>query len=945
MQRFYTSVKILLFLFLAGQLNAQISFTNRNDMLTNSDFHSGVAITVADMNNDGLDDICRMNNGNFVEIQHQLPGGNGFSNLSVMSVSGGSQWSMCAGDIDNNGYTDILAGGHYDEIKILTANNDGTAYTYQYMPGATIFAQCSNMADINNDGFLDLFVCHDDAESRIWGNNGDGTFFEADDWIDMSTTPASDNSGNYGSIWTDFDNDGDIDLYIAKCRGGVSDPTDPRRINALFVNDGENNFTDLAEEYGLKIGAQSWTADFNDIDNDGDLDCFITNHDVANMLLENDGTGHFTDISEEAGIIGSQFPIQGVMRDFDNDGYVDIMIAGGEHELYRNNGDKTFTLVDGLFNNNDMESYAIGDLNSDGYLDIYGGYAEIYTNPSNIDDVLWINDGGENHFLTVRLVGTESNRGGVGSRLEVYGPWGIQIREIRSGESYGIQNSLNAHFGLGTHAMVDSLIVRWPSGIVDKFDNVESNQLITIIEDNCISPSAEIALDGSMTICPGESTTLSAPDGFEYSWSTGENTQAIEVTEQGSYNVTIDDGTGCQGVSAAIQIIVNPDNTPMISMEGNLTQCQGSTITLTSTEADSYLWSTGETTQSIQVSGTDIYSVTVPGLCQEFTSPEVNPGVAVLYPDLPVVDNDTLYEVGSTVLTATGDSLTWYDALGNILGTESTYETPELMETTSYFITNTQSFEENFYTGMESPSASTPYSGGQYNGEIIFDAIESFILRSVTVYTDTPGERIVELQDSDGNVLLSQSFNATEGQQVVFLNFEIPQGTDLILTTNSEQNQNTLGTNSPRLQRSNMDVAYPYVVENVAELKSSNYGVEYYYYFYNWEIKTIGKLCTSEAVEVTVELVLVGTEDLDRPETISVFPNPSSGQFTLKLKETPLEGARINIYNFAGALIQTKMVENGSLLQEVILNNKAAGLYTIEFVSGDKVYSGKVVIE
>jgi hypothetical protein len=449
MQRLYTSIKILFWVMITVQLQAQISFTNRNDMLTNSDFHSGVAITVADMNNDGLDDIARMNNGNAVEIQYQLPGGNGFTSMYVTTVAGGSQWSMCAGDVDNNGYTDILAGGYYDEIKVLTANSDGSAYSSQNMPGATLFAQCSNMADINNDGFLDLFVCHDDAESRIWGNNGDGTFFEADNWIDMSTTPVSDNSGNYGSIWSDFDNDGDIDLYIAKCRGGVGDPTDPRRINALFVNDGNNNFTEAAEEYGLKIGAQSWTADFNDIDNDGDLDCFITNHDVANMLLENDGTGHFTDISVEAGIIGNQFPIQGVMRDFDNDGFVDIMIAGGEHELYRNNGDKTFSLVQGLFNDNDMESYAIGDLNSDGYLDIYGGYAEIYTNPSDIDDVLWLNDGGENHYLSVRLIGNESNKGGVGSRVEIYGPWGIQVREIRSGESYGIQNSLNAHFGLG----------------------------------------------------------------------------------------------------------------------------------------------------------------------------------------------------------------------------------------------------------------------------------------------------------------------------------------------------------------------------------------------------------------------------------------------------------------------------------------------------------------
>ncbi|MCB0654266.1 MAG: VCBS repeat-containing protein [Saprospiraceae bacterium] len=946
MQSFYTSIKTALFVLLAVQLSAQISFTNRNDLLTNSNFHSGVGIAVLDMNNDGLDDIARMDNGHTVEIQHQLPGGNGFSSLSVMTVNGGSQWSMCAGDVDNNGYNDILAGGYYDKIKILSANDDGTAYTNQFAPGANIFAQCSNMADINNDGFLDLFVCHDDGESRIWANNGDGTFSEADYWIDMTTTPASDNSGNYGSIWTDFDNDGDIDLYIAKCRGGVSDPTDPRRINALFVNDGNNNYTEAAETYGLKIGAQSWTADFNDIDNDGDLDCFVTNHDVSNMLLENDGTGHFTDISVTAGINGTGgFPIQGVMRDFDNDGFVDIMIAGGSHQLYRNNGDKTFSLVNGLFDNNDMESYGIGDLNNDGYLDIYGGYAQIYTNPSNIDDVLWINNGGDNHYLSVHLSGNQSNKSGVGSRVEIYGNWGIQVREVRSGESYGIQNSMNCHFGLGQNDMIDSLIVRWPSGIVDKFENVEANQLITVNENNCISPNAELTVDGSTTICPGDSTTLVAPEGFFYSWSTGDTTQTINVTDQGSYNVTIDDGSGCKGISAVINILVNPEITPTIAMEGDQTLCQGETITLTASEAESYLWSNGETTQSIEVSGEDSYHVTVPGLCQDFTSPDFYPGVTVLYPEVPEVENDTLYEIGSATLTAVGDSLNWFDALGNLVGTENTFETPELLETTSYFVTNTQTFESSFFTGMEAPNASTPYSGGQYNGETIFDALEPFVLRNVTVYTDTPGERIIELRNSNGDVLQSLSFIAVEGEQIVSLNFEVPAGEDMVLTTNTEKNLEIFGTNSPRFQRSNMGVAYPYIVDEVLSIKNSNLGIEYYYYFFNWEIKTIGKICSSDAVEVTVELILTATNEVNAQGSLTVSPNPSTGQFTIQLKEIPQQGDVIHIYNFAGALVQTTTVRDQSLSQKVSIRNPTSGFYLVEVVSGNKIYTGKVVIE
>lgn len=945
MQLFYKSIKTFFFCLLALQVSAQVSFSNRNDLLTNSDFHSGVAISVVDMNNDGLDDIVRLSDGNFVEIQYQQAGNAAFTSLSVMGVQGDSQWSICVADVDNNGYNDILTGGRYDNIKILSANDTGTAYTLENCPGATIFAQASNMADINNDGFVDVFVCHDDGESRIWSNNGDGTFSEADNWIDMATTPASDNSGNYGSIWTDFDNDGDLDLYIAKCRGGVSDPTDPRRINALFVNDGNNNYTEAAEEYGLKIGAQSWTADFNDIDNDGDLDCFITNHDVGNMLFENDGTGHFTDISAESGISGSLFPIQGVMRDFDNDGFIDIMIAGGDHEFYHNNGDKTFTIIDGLFDNNDMESYGIGDLNNDGYLDIYGGYAEIYTTPSDIDDVLWLNDGGDNNFISVKLAGNQSNRSGIGARVEIYGDWGIQVREIRSGESYGIQNSQNAHFGLGQSTGIDSLIIRWPSGIIDKFEAVDINQLITVNEDNCISPSAAITIDGAITFCTGESVILSAPEGFEYAWSNGETSQSITVTEAGSYNVTIDDGTGCLGISGLISTVINPENIPTISMEGSTVLCAGSTVILTASEAESYLWSTGETTQSIEVEGTGIYSVSVPGLCGEFSSENFEPNVQVLTPAAPGVEGITLYEVSSTTLHAIGESLTWYDAVGNILSTTDSLVTPELTETTSYFVENTATFSSELDAGMPEMIGTNIYSGDQYNGETIFDCHEAFILKNVTVYTDIAATRIIELKDNQGTVLMSKTVDITAGEQVITLGFTVEPGNDLILTTNAENNVSEIGTTSPRLQRAQEGVNYPYLAENALTIKGSNLGDSYYYYFFNWQIETEGKECTSDAVEVVVELDVVGTKDIDQVARIFVSPNPTEGHFIIQLKQVPQKGDLIKIYNYSGILVKTQTIDNQIINQNIDLNNEPSGIYLLEVISDGKRYVGKVILE
>lgn len=945
MQRLYTL--LLVAMTLPALTGAQISFSNQNALLSNSGFHSGVAIGVADMNGDGLDDIIRLGQARILNIEYQTPNGGPFINFLHGSISGSNQWSLCVADVDNNGYNDIFSGGAYDGAKIIKANADGTAYTVSVLPGPNLFVQGSNFADINQDGFVDVFACHDDAESRIWSNNGNGAFTQADQWIDMATVPPSDNSGNYGSIWSDFDNDGDLDLYIAKCRQGVNSPTDPRRINALFVNDGNNNFTEAAGEYGLKIGAQSWTADFNDIDNDGDMDCFITNHDVASQLLENDGTGHFTDITASSGLVIGGLAIQGVLRDFDNDGFVDLIIAGTNQFLYRNNGDKTFSLVPNPFNANNMESYAIGDLNHDGFLDIYAGYANIYTTPSNIDDVLWMNGGNDNNWLAINLVGTISNRNAIGARLELYGPWGIQIREVRAGESYGIMNSFTQHFGMGAHETIDSLIVKWPSGLIETFQPQTVNDFITVIEDNCIAPVASITADGPTTFCSGDDVTLTTLEGYFYEWSTGETSQSITVTEPGIYSVTISDAEGCFGISTGVQVIVDPVEYPSISVEGDTAFCAGGSVLLTASEAAAYLWSNGETTPSITATESGEYTVTIQGLCGEFSSAPQQVEVYLVDAPTATADPDTITSPGMAILSATGSNPQWYDqaAGGALLGSGSTFTTPELTETTTFYVEDLGIFGGGFYTGgMPTHTGTSLYGGDQFNGEIIFDCLEPFTLKQVKVFTDTNGPRIIELRDSDGDVLQSKQVNiATQGVSYLLLDFAIEPGLNYSLTTDPDFNEANFSHVSPRFQRNNSGVMYPYSIEGVATLKNSNFGEEYYYYFYEWQIQIPGDTCRSE--RIPVEVVYKDVSSVSEAATagsLHISPNPASGSFRVEMPE----GSRqLRILDVWGRTVSHQILSGISGTHTIESAAWAPGLYHVQ-VSGEKtIWTARVVVE
>ena len=268
----------------------------------------------------------------------------------------------------------------------------------------------------------------------------------------------------------------------------------------LMVNDGNNNFTEDAEAANLKNGEQTWLTDFGDIDNDGDLDAIIINHGSGPNLMRNNGNGTFTEITASSGLLPTLnaeniYGVQGFFKDFNNDGFLDLMVSGDAHFLFYGNGNGTFQPVSNPFNSNTIQAFTVGDLNHDGFLDIYAGYATGLNTPTTIKDVLWLNQGNANNFFNVQLVGVQSNVNGIGARVELYGSWGLQIREVRAGEGYGVMNSLTQHFGLGASTTIDKVVVKWPSGIVDESLNPGANQFLTITDveaQNCSDTDGRI---------------------------------------------------------------------------------------------------------------------------------------------------------------------------------------------------------------------------------------------------------------------------------------------------------------------------------------------------------------------------------------------------------------------------------------------------------------------
>ncbi|MDQ3051718.1 MAG: T9SS type A sorting domain-containing protein [Bacteroidota bacterium] len=275
--------------------------------------------------------------------------------------------------------------------------------------------------------------------------------------------------------------------------------------------------------------------------------------------------------------------------------------------------------------------------------------------------------------------------------------------------------------------------------------------------------------------------------------------------------------------------------------------CIGTSVALTANSGTgyTYLWSTGATTQSINVTSTGNYTVSVTNTCGVATS---SPYAVTFTGAVPVTTGTSNCGPGSGAISATasGATINWYanSSGGASLGTGTVFNTPVINTTTSYYAEATTSVSG--YSGYATPNANTIGSGGFFTSAqyLIFDAIQNFTLVSVKVYAQSATSTTVELRNSTGALLNSQVASIPAGESRITLNWPITAGSDLRLTRSG----------SASLYRNNGGVVYPYAIPNYLSIKSSSAGTAFYYFFYDWEISTPNLVCVSNRVPATFSI-------------------------------------------------------------------------------------------
>lgn len=516
-----------------------------------------------DYDNDGYVDLFVANRGGQNNFLYRNQRNGAFEKITagrIVTDGGNSRGGGAWADYNNDGWLDLIVANTFEPNFLYHNNGDGTFARVTSAAAGSIVAKTGAThscawGDFDNDGHVDLFEPNAfDEPSFLHRNRGNGSFTE-----ENTSVVVMDRGNPFVAVWSDYDNDGRLDLFLA--RGGFRGSEN----NFLYRNEGGSHFTKLsAATVGSVVndGGYSLGAAWGDYDNDGFQDLFVANGQGSgaarlNFLYHNSGDGRFTRMTTNTvGSLASDLgqSIGCAWGDYDNDGFLDLFVATaiGTKLLYHNNTDGSFTRIDSGSLVNDFGtslSCAWADYDNDGFLDLFvanGGE----------NNALYRNAGNDNSSISLRLVGTQSNRSAIGAKVRVKATIGgkafWQVREISGGSGYGSQNDLRAHFGLGDATNADLIRIEWPSGVVQELREVAARQVLAIQESNAdIFPAqADVSLGATLTLsvtnAPPDSALQWRLNGIDIAGATNATLEFSNATTNlnGHYTVVVSNATG-----------------------------------------------------------------------------------------------------------------------------------------------------------------------------------------------------------------------------------------------------------------------------------------------------------------------------------------------------------------------------------------------------------------
>jgi len=514
MYRFYAVILV------SGMAFAQPWATQENLLTGSSSSFSGGTHTWADVDGDGDYDL--MIEGTRLWINDVNNSGQFLDNHSMLPNFAGGAWSAASGDFNNDGKPDIHIAMGTSGTNVIFQNNWPAAYTnvasdFGYVDAE--FCQPAFWADYDNDGLLDFYVTHEipGEPHEFWQNQFPGDFVPR---FPQGAGPddfglADLNSHAYGLAWADIDLDGDIDTVTSACGGGSGVPGESphnKVYENLTVKNGgtaDDSFDDRTLDLGvvnaseISNGSDDYWALLFDYDGDEYLDLFIGDNDGNHRLWRNTTKGNtlgFEIVSPGVHNLqgGGAFGHAAVDGDFDNDGDMDLYLTPSG--LFINNGDGTFTHSNDIPSTGSFQDPSWADFNNDGFLDLFN-HNDLYLNPGN-----------SNHWLDVELVGnpamgTTTTAHHVKIQLTANGV--TQYRQHRTQVGAYSQHLLPTHFGLGSATTVTELVITWPNGTTETYNDLTVDQKFTVVQAADCTGTLSSNTAAELKFCAGDTLSLS----------------------------------------------------------------------------------------------------------------------------------------------------------------------------------------------------------------------------------------------------------------------------------------------------------------------------------------------------------------------------------------------------------------------------------------------------